>query len=351
MLLDAGSGAGINLVLEFPTGKTILHGVPGETDNLPEFHHRQELRMPHRHLKARLPLLFILLFLGSLATGRADESRQHVILDADTGNEVDDLFAIVRLLLEPSIKVTALNATQWQASHWSIPDSMENSHRLNQVLLGHMGLSVKTRRGGVDRMFDWGDKAQHSAAAYEIIKQARAKAPGEKLTIVALGALTNVASAIYIDPSIEERIRLYWLGTRYDFDADILTRVDFNCVMDVQAVEILLGSKVEMHVMPSNVAAAMKFTYSETEGRLQGLHPVADFLCKRWQDHLDGGRQERVLWDLALVQAVLHPELATKVEITTSRDSGSREIFYYKSIDAETMRDTFFRTIEAYFGN
>ena len=80
-----------------------------------------------------------------------------VILDADTGNEVDDLYALSRALIEPSWNILALNATHWQTSHWAIPESMENSHRLNGVLLGELGLSIKTRRGGVARMFDWGD--------------------------------------------------------------------------------------------------------------------------------------------------------------------------------------------------
>ena len=146
------------------------------------------------------------------------QNRIPVILDADTGNEVDDLYAISRALIEPSWEILALNATQWQTSHWAIPESMENSHRLNQVLLGYLDLPIKTRRGGASRMYDWGDKAQHSAAAYEIIKQAGNMKKDQKLNVIALGALTNVASAIYIDPSIESKIRLYWLGTSYDFE-------------------------------------------------------------------------------------------------------------------------------------
>lgn len=102
-------------------------------------------------------------------------AQKQVIVDADTGNEVDDLYALVRILIEPTIEVTALNAAHWQTSHWSIPNSMENSHRLNQQLLGEMNLKVKTFRGAAARMYDWGDRAQHSAAAYEIIRQTEEK--------------------------------------------------------------------------------------------------------------------------------------------------------------------------------
>ncbi len=288
-----------------------------------------------------LPLLLLTLF------SFGQETRK-VILDADTGNEVDDLYAIVRALIEPSWEITALNATQWQPSHWAVDQSMEESHRLNQVLLGYLDMDIKTRRGGVDRMYDWGDKAQHSAAAYEIIRQAHDVPEGEKLTVVALGALTNVASAVYIDSSISSRIAVHWLGTSYDFENGVLKKTDFNCVMDVQAVNVMLESDVEMHVIPVNVAAAMTFDYEETAARFSDQHGLTDFLIQRWFNHLDGGRRQRTIWDLALIEAMIHPEWAEKVKITTSRDNGSKEMWYYKQIDAGKFRDDFFVTTLMY---
>lgn len=297
-------------------------------------------------LYPQLPFWIGILLLGTFTA--QGQQKQRIILDADTGNEVDDLYAISRALIEPSWEITALNATHWQTSHWAVPQSMENSHRLNQVITGYLGLSVPTKRGGIARMYDWGDQAQHSAAAYEIIRQAREMPEGQKLTVVALGALTNVASAIYIDPSIEFRIDLYWPGTSYDFQNDILKKTDFNCVMDVQALEIILMSEVDMHVIPVNVAQAMQFEFEETAARLRGVHPLGDFLVDRWFQHLDGGRKHRTIWDLALVEAMIHPEWAEKVEVTTSRDNGKRKISYYRSIQAKKMRADFFEKLLAY---
>lgn len=274
-----------------------------------------------------------------------------VVLDADTGNEVDDLYAIARALVEPSWEIVALNATHWQTSQWAEPNTMENSHRLNQLLLGELELSVPTHRGGAARMYDWGDQAQHSAAAYEIIKQAETTPVGEKLTVVALGALTNVASAIYINPAIESRITLYWLGSSYDFEKSTLKRVDFNAIMDPQALEILLTSKVEMNVIPINVASAMTFTFAEVEEKLADAHPLGNFLVDRWYQHLDGSRKKRTIWDLALIEAIIHPEWVEQVEVTTSRDSGNRKINYYRSIDAEQMKEDFYTTLLGYLDN
>ena len=285
---------------------------------------------------------FILTINSSFAQS---SSKMPVILDADTGNEVDDYYALVSALLHPDWDILALNATQWQASQWAIPNTMENSHRLNQVLLGEMGLTIKTRRGGVNRMFDWGDKAQHSAAAYEIIQQAKKMPEGQKLTVIALGALTNVASAIYIDPSIESQLKLYWLGTTYDFDKDILKRQDFNCVMDIQAVETLLMSSVEMHVIPVSVAVKMSFNYEETKKQLTTNHSLCQLLLDRWYQHLDGGRKSRVIWDVGLIQAMIHPEWVTVKTITTSRDNGNRPIHYYQDIDSDKMKAVFFQQV------
>ncbi len=291
-------------------------------------------------------MFFFLFLMVSIPT--FSQEKLAVIIDADTGNEVDDPYALARALLEPSWDILALNATQWQASHWAEPQSMENSHRLNQVLLGHMGLSVKTRRGGAARMYDWGDLAQHSAAAYEIIQQAKKMPADEKLTVIALGALTNVASAIYIEPAIESRIRVYWLGSVYNFEEDILSKVDFNCVMDIRALDILLQSTVEMHIMPLNVAGKMTFTFAETSEQLAGKHELGDFLLDRWYHHLDGGRKERVIWDLALIEAMINPQWATTKLVTTSRENGNREIHFYQSIDVAKMKTAFFEKLQSF---
>jgi purine nucleosidase len=282
----------------------------------------------------------------------ADLTAQYskkIILDADTDNEVDDLFAISRALLEPSWNILALNAAQWQTSHWTSPQAMENSYRLNQNLVEIIGRKVPQKRGGVARMFDWGDKAQHSAAAYEIIKQAKLMPENEKLTVVSLGALTNVASAIFIDPSIENKINLYWLGSAYDFEKEIFDVTEFNCVMDIQAMFIMLKSKVEMHIIPVSTAKKLVFNFAETEKKLKNKHQLGDVLTDRWFNHQGGGKIDRIIWDLALIEAMIHPELATEISITTSKDMGNRKINFYNSIDAEKMKTEFFEVMQKFF--
>ncbi|MEM1259099.1 MAG: nucleoside hydrolase [Bacteroidota bacterium] len=270
--------------------------------------------------------------------------KQRIIVDADTGNEVDDPYALVRILLEPTVEVTALNAAHWQTSHWTEPRSMENSHRLNQQLLGEMGMEIKTLRGAPARMYDWGDRAQHSAAAYEIIQQAK---ESNEVTILVLGALTNVASAVFIEPDIAPKLTVYWLGTTMDFETRVLKRNDFNPLMDPFALDFLLDSEAQMHIIPVNVAADMKIGFDEMEAKI-GSHFLGKHLQKRWVDHIDGDRRSRTLWDLALVTVFIHPEFAETEIITTSRDSGNRPITFYKRIDSEAIYQDFFKTLLAF---
>lgn len=292
-------------------------------------------------------LLWILL-LCICSSGIPAQSKIPVIIDADTGNEVDDLYALARALIEPSWDILALNATHWQTAHWSIPKTMENSHRLNQVLTAELNTPVLLRRGAMARMFDWGDLAQHSAAAYEIIKQAKQMPEGQKLTVIALGALTNVASAIYIDPSITSKINLYWLGTTYDFEQGIQKQLDFNCMMDIRALDVVLQSDTEFHILPVSVASAMTFKYDETIAAFDESSTLQNFLLERWYNHLDTGRKKRTIWDLALIQWVIHPEMVEEVTIRTSKEHGDRAVFYCKSIDAEKMKEEFFKTLNDY---
>ncbi|MBW8241375.1 nucleoside hydrolase [Muricauda oceani] len=280
-------------------------------------------------------------FLG-LAFGLGQ--TQQVIVDADTGNEVDDFYALALILADSSTEVSALNAAHWQTSHWAVNRTMENSHRLNQQLLGEMGLQVKTLRGAQARMYDWGDRAQHSAAAYNIIAQAK---QNKEVTVLVLGALTNVASAVFISPEIAENLKIYWLGTTIDFDTNVLKRNDFNALMDPFALDYLLDSKVDMNIMPINVAVDMEIGYEELSQAI-GNTKLGNFLIKRWDDHLDGARKSRVLWDLALVSVFLNPEFGKTTIVQTSRDSGNRRVTYYSAIDANAIYQDFYKVLSAF---
>ena len=60
---------------------------------------------------------------SSFTRARPVKAGLPLIIDADTANEVDDLFAIVRALLEPTFDIKAINSAQFHTSpkHLEIP--------------------------------------------------------------------------------------------------------------------------------------------------------------------------------------------------------------------------------------
>jgi inosine-uridine nucleoside N-ribohydrolase len=288
----------------------------------------------------------ILLFLFcsiSFHTVVAQEKRL-IVLDADTANEVDDLFAITRALREPTWNVVALNATQWQVSQWAVPDTMEASHRLNMVLVGLLDQrQVKLYRGSPRRLFDWGSKQQHSEAASELIQLAKSLEPNQKIDVVALGALTNVASAILIDPSIADKINLYWLGSSYDFSKQSSKQIDFNCVMDIQAADVLFSSKVKMSVLPVNVASIFQVRFEDAKRELDGRGPTGHFLRKRWEEHYDSSQSKRVLWDLGLVEAMIRSDKATLVPV---KGFENPNVMMFSEIESDDFWNDFVRCLD-----
>lgn len=300
---------------------------------------------------ARFRILLFLFIMAQTCLVNAQE-KASVIIDADTGNEVDDLYAIVRCLIDSSFHIAGLNSAQWQASHWAVPNTLENSHRLNLELLSYLQMdTIPHPRGGRDRLYDWGDDiAQHSAAAYHIIKEAHRTPPGEKLIVVVLGASTNLASAILIDPEIVSKIKVYLVGTTLDIENLTWRKDDFNCMMDLHAIDIIFDTEgLETHIMPINMLYGFSFTIDETRREFEGKHPLLDFLYMRWVNHVGGAKYSRIVWDLALVEGLIHPEYAHEILVDTPPENSSRKVYVYTSIDEVAMKADFFRSLREYF--
>jgi inosine-uridine nucleoside N-ribohydrolase len=282
----------------------------------------------------------------------SNPAPRRVLLDADTANEVDDLFAIVRALIAPSLEVIGLCSAQWQNSHYATRDTLEDSQRLNEMLLALLELRrIPAPRGASGRVYDFGrDRARHSAAASFLIREAQRTPEGAKLDVIVLGAATNVASALLIDPGIVPKLRVHLLGTSREAATGIWRKRDFNCAMDPQAIEVVLDAReLETHIMPVNVAAPLVFELGATRERLGGRHELPDILCRRWTEHHDGARLRRTIWDLALVSAFLRPDLARTMAASAPPENGGRPVTVYTSIDAAGMREEFFAAIEAKF--
>ena len=135
-----------------------------------------------------------------------------LILDADTANEFDDLYAIVRTLKQDKIEVLGLTSAQWfnpiGAFYFGETETVQASQKLNEELVKLLGREDLPTPIGSNEPMIW-NYAKGSPAAEFIIKSALSMPDGEKLNVLCIGASTNLASAIKLNPEIASRIRAY----------------------------------------------------------------------------------------------------------------------------------------------
>ncbi|MDR3717203.1 MAG: nucleoside hydrolase [Bryobacteraceae bacterium] len=291
--------------------------------------------------------------LGSLAalpfSLQGQASKRKILLDSDTANEIDDLYAITRALLEPGFQVLGLSSAQWN-TRLSPPDTVAESQKLNTEILRLMGRQEIPAPMGSEMIMGkpWGgDEPRDSPAARLMIREARAMPSGAKLTIVNTGAVTNVASAIKLAPDIVPRIAVYLMGAHYFADRKVWNKDEFNVRNDLNATNFLLNAEgLELHVMPANVCGKLVFPQAETLRQLQGQGGIWDYLAARWLSFSPESEQW-VMWDLALVEALARPGLAKEAQFRTPPENVQRDVFVYTDIDAAAMQSDWWRMAEA----
>ena len=179
------------------------------------------------------------------------KGRVKMVLDTDTYNEVDDQFALAYSLLSPEkLDVLAVYAAPYFNDRSSGPeDGMEKSYAEIVRLLGKMGRPSEgfVFKGSRGYLPD-GETPVESEAARDLVKKAMAMPEGELLYVVAIGAITNVASAILMEPEIVKKICVVWLGGH---PLSASTAREFNLMQDVPAARVVLDCGVPFTLVPS----------------------------------------------------------------------------------------------------
>lgn len=283
-------------------------------------------------------------FGGETARG---ETAKRLILDADTANEIDDMYAITRMIKQDRFTILGLSSAQW-FHYLSEQDSVGASQRENEALLKILDREdLPAPIGSSEPMGKpWGgNEAKDSPAAQFIIKHAKQASPDDKLIVVCLGASTNLASAIRLSPDIAKNIDAYLLGFKFDVKTNVWNKSEFNIRRDLNAADYVLNCKdLTLHVMPATVAQALTFEQEETFRRHQRMGELGHYLSTKWKARF-ANNKTWVMWDLALVQAVINPDLATTKQVLTPPENTQRKITVYDSIDEKAMRQDYWSVV------
>jgi inosine-uridine nucleoside N-ribohydrolase len=302
-------------------------------------------------MKAVIPLLLLSAFTALTCStpreGQPDD-RLPLIVDADTANEVDDLFALVRALVEPGFDLRGITSAQFHTSPLASDSSVLESQSINEELLRLMDRTDLPHPVGANRPLPSPTEPSPSPASRFIIEQALAMPEGEKLHVAILGPCTNVASAILTEPAIIPVLSVHYLGFWHDPERNRYNKREFNSGNDTLAVEVLLNTEgLELDVMTATTSRELIFTYQQVAQELARRGKVGEYLLNRWDTferwwtEQDPEKTEWIMWDVALIEALARPGLATEQRYPTPPENTLRQIGIYTDIDAEGMREDF----------
>ena len=235
-----------------------------------------------------------------------------VVLDTDTYNEIDDQFALSYLLRSgEKLTVKALCAAPFFNDNSTSPeDGMERSYReifnllhlaeredLNPIVFEGSRTYLPDERTPVD-----------SPAARELVRLAKDYSPEKPLYVVAIGAITNVASALLMDPAIQDNIVIVWLGGHA---LEWPETGEFNMMQDVAAARVVFGCSAPVVQLPCmGVVDHFYATGPELRHWLGGKNALCDYLVAHTEEaanaYAAGKVWSRVIWDVTAVGWLLN---------------------------------------------
>ncbi len=299
-----------------------------------------------------------------------------VLIDTDAANEIDDQFAIAWAMLSPDrMDVEAIVAAPYGHLHmreelvaeirarqedtgtdlvedkyetWVThliaegidPDTLELTGPAEGMELSYAEIiTVFDKMGlgadglvyrGSDRYMPDADTPVESEGAERIIEAALSD-DERVLFVVAIGAVTNVASALLMAPEIAARMVVTWTSG-YPTWTDLSNRPSLNLVQDPHASRLLFSSGVPLVYLPGyHIGAQLRFSLPEMEAWIRDKGEIGEYLHHLYTNnpiHIQRGvtsfpGQSWVIWDLINVAWLIDRDwVPTRAAPTPRLDRG-----------------------------
>ncbi|WP_114560470.1 nucleoside hydrolase [Desertihabitans aurantiacus] len=238
-------------------------------------------------------------------------TRRRVVLNTDAKNEADDQFAIVHALLSPTLDVRGLVAAHFgiRRSDRSMLDSRDEIDHLLR-LTGLEG-TVPVANGAAEPIPDEATP-QDSPGARLILEESMRASWDDPLYVAFLGPLTDMASAILLDPAVVEReVVVIWIGGDAHDGRDAVSKTEFNLSNDIAAANVVFDSGMQIWQVPRSVYRMVSVSYAELDEEIGDAGPLGAYLIRQlheWNARWHGAPIEsRSLGDSPAVALMLYP--------------------------------------------
>ena len=298
-----------------------------------------------------------LLCLAVAATGWGKTS---VILSTDVGNEIDDQWAITYMMLSSMYDVRAIISAHGP----SLP--APSAHSTYKILL-----DVVERRLGMlthPPLFEGSSlpladrQTPRSNAGIDfIVETSRSFSKDNRLTVLTIGAATDVASALLQDPTLKDRITVVAMGFKNQTEGG----KEFNIENEQRAWQVILESDVPVVIGSADVCQAdlaMMFDHARELVGTRG--PIGEWLWQEYQEwyfrnvkpwRKDDFSKPWVIWDtvvMAYEQGMTTqkqiPRPHMKDDLSFENRSGGATVTWITGVDSKRMWKDFATKLDDY---
>lgn len=284
-------------------------------------------------------------------------ARARVIIDNDFSGDPDDLYQLVHHLLSPSVEISLIVASHLRADDPLDPSgrSAQNAATVVEDVFARMGLaSTDVIRRGSDIPLDDRHTPQPAPAVDAIIAEALREDP-RPLFYVAGGGLTDLASAVLVEPRIADRLTLIWIGGAEHEGLAVpppnAMPIEYNLLIDVVAGQVVFeDSALPVWQVPRDVYRQCLVSDAELRLRVAATGPLGRFLYDEVAhlvdvvaEHLGGASETYALGDSPLVlltalQSLFEPDPTSSRYVTQPTPAITADGRYEARPDARSMR-------------
>ncbi len=331
----------------------------------------------------RLTIFFISAALFFVCTGTSqkesnpqnvteqEKEKIPVIFDSDANNELDDQHALAYMLFNGGtfdVRGVTVNATY---NGGEIDQHYAEAERVMKLcnVDGKIPLYSGANGDFEEISPSINEEVYDGKEAVDFIIEESRKKRAQKLVLLPVGKLTNIALALKKAPDIKTKVRIVWLGSNYPEPGE------YNQVNDLPSLNYILEQKVPFEMVmvrygkPSG-SDAVRATSADIEEKMPMAGPTSAPVVGRHGDsftnfgdysvdlfrhaELHGDPPSRALFDMVAVAVIKNPAWGQANQIPApildgenwkERPGNSNKVIIWEDFDYEAILIDFYKTM------
>ncbi len=205
-----------------------------------------------------------------------EKKHFRVIIHTDCKNEADDQFAVAQALMTPKFDVQGIIAGHFDHNDFRYPGHGTAQASYDEIIkvldLMHLSGQYPVLMGSAVGLSDEKTPIESEGAKF-IIEEAM-KEDSRPLYIMMQGAITDLASAILMEPAICDRMTCIWVGGGNYPEGGR----EFNLEQDIYGANVVFSSNMPVWQMPMNVYKQMTVSLAELQVKVRPYGKIGHYL-------------------------------------------------------------------------